>query len=171
MQYFLTAESIEESLCRIGDEADLLPSIAAAESSIEFSQKEAPLFAMLAKSIIADDMNVAAALSEDDKRQFQINHFLDMQIAFNSYLILDELFRRLVEEKGLNAETLWHYLDEWGQIDEDNLEIIRGGLERYFERDYVSILHILIPQFEDVLRTLFERAGLSVIKQRTQSLP
>lgn len=42
--------------------------------------------------------------------------------------------------------------------------IFRQALNRHFERDYIGSVHLLIPQFENILRTWAERAGASVKK-------
>ena len=39
------------------------------------------------------------------------------------------------------------------------MKIIKIGFERYFNQDYVSAIHILIPQLENVLRFLLEKLG------------
>ena len=44
-------------------------------------------------------------------------------------------------------------------IDEDAIEILEVGLERYLSGDYVSAMHVLIPQLEDVLRRTLRLLG------------
>lgn len=42
--------------------------------------------------------------------------------------------------------------------------IFRQGLSRHFERDYIGSVHILMPQFENILRRWAEEADISVKK-------
>jgi len=51
-------------------------------------------------------------------------------------------------------------------FDADNLTIIQVGLERFFVGDYVSALHILVPQYEDSLRSIVEQGGQGVVSPR-----
>lgn len=42
--------------------------------------------------------------------------------------------------------------------------IVQQGIHRHFERDYISSVHILIPQLENILRTWAEDASIAVKK-------
>jgi len=42
--------------------------------------------------------------------------------------------------------------------------ILQQGIHRHFERDYISSVHILIPQLENILRTWAEQANIAVKK-------
>jgi hypothetical protein len=166
MAYFLEPDTLEGCLERVASEGSLLPNVALAKDVARQTFESGFLSARLPVGTISEDMSVAEAISDDERFQAQVDLHLLMQIEMTSHFILSELFTRLCDQKGLNADSLWQYLDEWGLIDEDNLEIIRVGLERYCDEDYVSALHILATQFEDVLRTAFEKDGAPVIKPR-----
>jgi hypothetical protein len=123
--------------------------------------------ALIPMTTLDNDIPISEASTEEERLQLQINSYLTVSISLNSNLILSQLFYRL-QQKGLDAAGLLDYFDEWGLIDEDNLVLIGIGLERYFARDYASALHILVPQYEDIVRTLFDRAGYPVIRQRNK---
>ncbi len=82
-----------------------------------------------------------------------------MKVGFVSVVFLDTLFERLRTEKCLNSESLLEYLTEWRYINLENLTLLKTGLDRYFADDFVSAIHILVPQYEDVLRTFLEKAA------------
>ena len=44
-------------------------------------------------------------------------------------------------------------------MDKKQKELITSARNRFFENDYISTLHILVPQFESYFRTLFEWGG------------
>jgi hypothetical protein len=41
-----------------------------------------------------------------------------------------------------------------------NLEPLKRGFKHYFQGDFIAALHILVPQFEDILRALLEAADV-----------
>lgn len=45
-----------------------------------------------------------------------------------------------------------------------NLTLLGRGLEHYFTGDYIAALHILVPQFEDLLRSLLGAANRPVAR-------
>lgn len=49
-------------------------------------------------------------------------------------------------------------------FDESNYDIIRQGLDFFFEGKYILACHIIVPQIENALRNLVEKSGISVIK-------
>lgn len=49
-------------------------------------------------------------------------------------------------------------------FDECNYEIIRQGLDFFFDGRYILMCHIIIPQIENAIRNLVEKSGVSVIK-------
>ena len=51
-------------------------------------------------------------------------------------------------------------------MEEDNKELIKTAIDRFFNDDYVSALHILVPQFENYFRTFFEWGGYATTSIR-----
>ncbi|MFA7277668.1 MAG: DUF4209 domain-containing protein [Candidatus Gracilibacteria bacterium] len=70
------------------------------------------------------------------------------------------LWQFLVTEKGLTLDKLLDYIERLGLFDPEDLFFIKKGLERFFSRDYVSSIHILIPRIENVFMKI--AAGLEI---------
>ena len=49
-------------------------------------------------------------------------------------------------------------------FEESNYDIIRQGLDFFFERKYILASHIIVPRIENAIRNLVEISGVSVIK-------
>ncbi|PIU87651.1 MAG: hypothetical protein COS65_33665 [Armatimonadetes bacterium CG06_land_8_20_14_3_00_66_21] len=166
VSHFLDPETLAQCLARVASEGALLPNVASATELAERIFESGFLFARLPLGTIADDMAVSRSESDAERRQALVDRNLLVGIQITSALILPELFDRLRDEKGMNTAGLVEYFDGWGAADESNLEILRVGFDRYFAQDYVSALHVLVPQFEDMLRALFEKAGHPVTRLR-----
>ena len=72
-------------------------------------------------------------------------------------------FERLQAQKGLTSETLMQFLRSRSIFEGATLDVVSVGMERYFASDYVSALHILVPQLEDTFRDILAKLGLSRI--------
>lgn len=60
----------------------------------------------------------------------------------------------------IDAEDLFEYFKNKRVLSGESLELLGHGINKYFEDDFMSALHILIPQFEAVFMTLSERLGV-----------
>ncbi len=80
-----------------------------------------------------------------------------------SDLYLRRLFIALKERKELDQNTLYSYIESRKTFPPRSLPLIKKGIEAYFSEDYISALHILIPQFEGVFLSLSERVGIDII--------
>ena len=56
------------------------------------------------------------------------------------------------EEGGLNSDSLSAFLRSSPFINQELLEMLDVGIERYLAGDYVSALHVLVPKLEEALR-------------------
>lgn len=161
----LSPQTLNDTLKRIASEGSLLPNVSLAEEQAKDAFGKSVLSLIPMRSL-RDDMAIAEFTTDEERLKNAIDHNLLIYIELKSNFLLTTLFTRLREQRGLNAENLLEYFDAWGLIEEDNREFIRIGIERYFAGDFVSALHILVPQFEDVLRTVFEKVGEPPIKRR-----
>jgi uncharacterized protein len=76
-------------------------------------------------------------------------------------LYLARIYRRMADFGCWNADVIVDFLVSGVAFDSSKLMILRTGLERYFARDYVSALYVLVPQVEGVLRRLIGKMGLA----------
>lgn len=74
-------------------------------------------------------------------------------------LLVKRIFEILIEDYNLNAEDFMRKFDRWELLDKRNRPFVEVGIKRFLEGDYISSLHILVPQFESTLRRLFANAG------------
>ena len=51
--------------------------------------------------------------------------------------------------------------DSWKMLDERNYPLVKAGIENFFKEDYVSSIHILVPQFESTFRRFLAKLGFA----------
>lgn len=109
---------------------------------------------------VSEDGHVVKGGSDAEKAWFNTIYAIGQ--GFISGVYLNRIFERL-EETMLNEKELLNYLKSSQLFPEENFKIIEVGMARYFAKDYVSSLHILVLQFESVFLFLSEKLGIDVI--------
>lgn len=109
---------------------------------------------------------VARHMSESEILDFKIREQLQMEAKFMD-IFLKETFHKFDEK--LTQDNIFSFLvNSATNISKSRLEIIHKGLERHFAGDYVSSIHILIPQIEEILRQMLENAGyVAQVREKT----
>jgi hypothetical protein len=151
---------LEESLSLLKRSIDFVPDLISV-AEITKEQNERPtLFSIARRSLIRDGKKLEQALDESDKfdDDFSRNYMIDLQLKLE--LLLLPIFEKLIA-RGLDTKILLRKLEECYLLDEDNLRFINVGIQRFFENDYISALHVLVPQYESILRSMFTKLGFA----------
>lgn len=149
---------LEAILKRIGVHPFLFPKIQQIEES---ARKNMPISYQIASlSTISQDGHLVKG-GGDGGHSWTMQMY-GMQQGLITELYLQRIFEGLVK-KGFNEKSLMAYFDGKGTFPANNLIVISVGINRYFASDYVSALHILIPQFENVFLFMSERLGIDVV--------
>jgi hypothetical protein len=115
---------------------------------------------LLSKSMVSDGKKIFQAVDDEDNYKMNLNHNYIFQMQFYAVALMVPLFESLIEN-GLEDTHILDKLSSWGYVDSENEAIIKVGIERFFEKAYISSLHILVPQLEAVVRKFFGKVGFA----------
>ena len=160
---FVQLDSLTECLYAVG--ASLLPDLQKAREWADSQKGVSGLHAVLDIKQMNYEFGGRSYRTEAEKHQWEFYRALDLQFHLNNRVILPLVWDKLREVKNLDADKLLAHFVETEFVGERSRSLVQIGVERYFAGDFVSALHILVPQLEDSIRRLFERAGLPSIKQ------
>lgn len=122
------------------------------------------VFSQLASlSKIYSDRKVQDSSSSNDnleQQQFYSNYDIYLKMVFST--VFKEGWDRLVK-KGLTQDDVIEDIIGWKYMSNDDAAIVKVGITRYFEEDFISALHILIPRFENCFRNFFIEGGYPTI--------
>lgn len=65
--------------------------------------------------------------------------------------------------KMMNIEEISDYFSKSELFTPNQLKIVLVGIKKYYEEDYISALHILVPQFESFLLSIAKQLGISTV--------
>ncbi len=96
-----------------------------------------------------------------------IIHQLSQNMGIDSFF-LRHSFRKLSEVYSVNAKDLTEFILQSPIFEETKREIIQSGVEAFLKEDYISAIHILVPQAEAAIRTLVEFVGGATLRKNRQ---
>lgn len=157
--------TLQKIIEKLATDRSLVPNVTLIRQEAETSAHEHPLLTLFTQSYVGDGRKVAEADHERDKLEaLVVRHYL-FDLGYLQNLVLIPLFSKL-EEGGLSATDLVARFEGWSEVDSARLELLRVGFSRFISGDFVSAIHVLVPQLEAMLRRLFSRAGYAVTKVR-----
>ena len=77
-------------------------------------------------------------------------------------------FSKTIEVYGLSLEELASFIMKSPIFEESKKDIVKKGVQAYLEEDYMSAIHILVPQAESAIRTLVELMGGATLRKNRQ---
>lgn len=112
-------------------------------------------------STISDNGHSLKGGSDPNYSWFMDTYSRNQKLIMDMYL--NRIFYLLINNKKMTIKTLSKYFVDSKLFKEDQLKIILIGLKKYFEKDYVSAMHILVPQFESFLLNTANQLGIDIV--------
>lgn len=95
------------------------------------------------------------------------NYEIELEVMFST--VVNFIWTKMID-MGLTAQMVVDRICGTEYMDETQKEIIAVGINRFFEDDDVSALHVLVPQFESYFRTFFEWGGFPTTSLKNNGL-
>jgi hypothetical protein len=96
-----------------------------------------------------------------------IIHQLSQNMSINSFF-LRHSFKKLTKTYRVNAKDLTEFILQSSIFEETKREIIQSGVEAFLKEDYISAIHVLMPQAESAIRALVEVMGGAILSRNKQ---
>jgi hypothetical protein len=150
---------VEQALVVIAVSKRLLPNLPRIRSMASQHRKQFPLAALLSQVTLRGSRVVHTASTEEERvRASELSVYLMDRETRG--MDLYQAFDRLETEQALDADTLMTFLRRGQLLDAATLGTVAVGVERYFAKDYVGAVHILVPQLEAAIRGFLPSLGL-----------
>jgi len=156
----IISQGINKALLIVSLDLNLVPDIERCRKVATEQKQEFPLLGLVPRSTLRGARRVAFASTpeEIDEANTLAQYSIDLGLG---QIYLGRVFEMMRQDGGFTTDSLVSYMSSSPFFDEDKLGVIRVGIERYFVADYVSAVHILVPQLEDVLRRIIGKLGIS----------
>ncbi|GAI18887.1 unnamed protein product, partial [marine sediment metagenome] len=158
----LTKGDLDDVLMRIA--AHYIPKKSAVEKQLKELAGEAPI-AFLIPMELQDNMGrpLAKVGSLEEDLEGHTVKQMSQNMAIES-IFLRQVLESLVKKYPTFENLCVDYLFRSPIFEEDRKSIIGWGVKEYLNGNHMTAVHLLIPQIENALRVLLEKAGGSVLK-------
>ncbi len=152
---------LDRALMALARFRDWIPRYAEVRASAEANAKDFPLQHFFPIVLISEGNPVLRIETPEDKLDYAAIQSIKLAYRLFAQLRLPPIIA-LLREKGMDPDTFCAHLSRSNLFSERRLKLIRHGLTRHLEGDYVSGLHILTLQAEGLIRDLARMLGLPV---------
>jgi hypothetical protein len=157
----LLAFDLYDALGVLAGTKRFIPSVQEVRTQAEGQRQRFPLQYLASRHTLdSAGRIVQKALSDEEQVAASEADAYKLALAMGGWE-LGLAFDRLESEKGLTAETLIGFLRSRPIFEPATLDVVAVGVERYFAGDYVSALHVLVPQLEDTFRNILAKLGIA----------
>ena len=108
----------------------------------------------------------------DKKEDIEQSYIIDNKIFYINFFEanLSNFVFNLEKGKKISPEGILRFLKDYGVLDEDNLLLVKKGLDYHFSNEYIPSIYILIPQIEVLIRKLLEIKKLNFLKENKNGI-
>ena len=147
----LLTEGLDVALKALVLDPEYTPNLAQSKRTAQEVGETHPLQRLITMVTLDGSRQIHRADSAEKSEEAELSrqYSIGVGIAGMMLVVSLEVFR---QEGGLEVDTLVSAVRRICYVEDGQLDVIKLGLERYFDGDYASALHILVPQLEDVLR-------------------
>jgi hypothetical protein len=131
---------------------------------LEGISKEAPILSFLPRIILDNEGRIVTTIKplEDDSER-HIVHQISKNMDITCFL-LEKVIDVLIRRFNLNEEVIVSYLYTSPIFEEKRRVFLIKGIKAYLDGDFLTALHILIPQIESLIRSSAEKLKAPVLK-------
>ena len=159
----LKINDIGKLFITIGELQEFMPKLVEVE---KLAKKTMPVAYQIAtlNTVSADGHNLRGG-SDGAYSWFIQMYDLTQKQILNLYLgrLMDILLKKNPVGKVLTIADFEGYFSKSYLFSTNQLDIIRVGLRKYVEGDFISALHILVPQYESLLLKIISKFGLNIV--------
>lgn len=157
---------LENTLRRIA--AQFIPKKDQVEQQVLELAKNYPLTYLFTKTLQDHKGRPIATIgSIEEDLEGHIIHQLSSDMNTNAFF-LRHSFNKTLEVYNINVQDLTDFVLTSPIFEETKRELICTGLQAYLNQDYISAIHILVPQTEAAIRTLVELTGGATLRKNRQ---
>jgi len=162
----MTSGGLEKTLNRIA--IQFLPKKDQVQQQVLDLAKNHPLTYLFTKTLQDHKGRPVATIgSIEDDLEGNVIHQLSQNMGIDSFF-LRHSFKKALEVYGMSADDVTSFILKSPVFEDSKKDIVQKGVKAYLEEDYMSAIHILVPQAEAAIRTLVELMGGATLRRNRQ---
>jgi len=134
-----------------------IPNVDKVRGQTKELKEKTPLQFLLPIGTYSDGRLVGRALSDTDIFEQNVTRSLVLYHTLNAQIIADIIAR--LKERGMGPNELADFLLASPVLAAARKEVLERAIERYLAGDYISSIHIVVPELEHTIRSILPRLG------------
>lgn len=164
-----TKDTIGETFnCVIADMKFVINPLKSRENAVKEFESN-PIYKFIDFGHIEGNRKVFTTTCDNDVIKYLTYQRYGIELECTFALYFNYLWNMMIEN-GLTSTMVAEKICTYEYIDETSKNIVKKGIERFFDDDYISSLHIIVPQFERLFRTFFEWGGFPTTSLKHKEL-
>jgi len=149
-------------LRQIAHDMTFIPKKEKVAQTVEAIRKEAPLSFIIPITVYERGLprkkitEEKAIFEYKVKRQFLVESQIYGKIHVEVLKTAFEVF--------VNKDDLLEFIQNSRNVTVNSMQMLRGGIQHHFRREYFASIHIFVPQVEEIVRTLMVNRGMAPTK-------
>ena len=153
---------LEEVFYRIAIE--FIPNKDKTEVELKKLVKEYPLSYLMSRSVVDEKGRAITKIKPfHDDLEGNIIYKISKDLSISA-IFLRYVFEKLETTSRLTVDTIQNYIFKSPFFEEDRRSILSKSIEAYIDKDFISFIHLIIPQIENAFRLLIEKTNGTVLK-------
>jgi len=152
-----------EKVKSIANFADMIPSIHKTEKLTDELKEKYPISSLFPTTSYNKKQPTSHSKTDEEIRDSQLKTEFIRTIQMME-AVLSINVKELEEKNEIKVEDYCEYIKSFGLHEKTSLEIIKRGTERHLVKDYISSIHVLIPQVEYTIRELLLSKGIKTTR-------
>ena len=140
------------------------PKLKEEKEALEDEAKESPLFDLMNTVVYDVFGNPMRKLGHGENQAFSKLMYSMYQRMQISTVIMNFEKKKMIEKGILTVDALMQAFEKSPFIHDSQRSILKRGFESYLAGDYLVACHLLIPQFESVIRRMVMELGGEILK-------
>ncbi|WP_444921294.1 DUF4209 domain-containing protein [Microbulbifer sp. CnH-101-G] len=162
----MTSGDLETTLNRIA--IQFIPKKNQAEQQVLKLARKYPLTYLFTKTLQDHKGRPVATIGGiEEDLEGNIIQQLSQKMNIDSFF-LRHSFNKASEVYGMSSDELTSFILRSPIFEESKNNIVQKGVKAYLDEDYMSAIHILVPQAEAAIRTLVELMGGATLRKNRQ---
>jgi len=162
----MTSGGLETTLNRIA--IQFIPKKDQVEQQVLELAKNHPLTYLFTKTLQDHKGRPVATIGGiEEDLEGNVIHQLSQNMNIDSFF-LRHSFNKASEVYGMSSDELTSFILRSPIFEESKKDIVQKGVKAYLDEDYMSAIHILVPQAEAAIRTLVELMGGATLRKNRQ---
>lgn len=162
----MTSGGLETTLNRIA--IHFIPKKDQVEQQVLELAKNHPLTYLFTKTLQDHKGRPVATIGGiEEDLEGNVIHQLSQNMNIDSFF-LRHSFNKASEVYGMSSDELTSFILRSPIFEESKKDIVQKGVKAYLDEDYMSAIHVLVPQAEAAIRTLVELMGGATLRKNRQ---